>query len=1355
MTSIEINPISTYSTGIFDQSAAEINAFDASTNRLFVVNANNVTVEVLDLSNPNNPIKIGEINATTFGGVANSVAVKNGIVAIAIEAVQKTDAGKVVFFASNGDFTTALNSVPVGALPDMLTFTVDGKKVLVANEGESDGNIDPNGSISIIDLSNGVQNATVATAGFTKFNGSENNLRNAGVRIFPNKNVAQDVEPEYISISADQTTAYVSLQENNAIAIVDIATATVKAIMPLGFGDRSRGLPALETFDFNNLANLSNGNGDLISATGETVKLGGFSGLWYEGVAENGNLKFLTIPDRGPNRDASGNDTVFVLPNYQARVVSFELNETTKEIIITNEILLKRPNGKPLTGLPNIPNFDQRGVDANGNPITNTLQGLQHLTINANGSVYDSLGADLEGIVKAANGDLWAVDEYRPSIYHFDQNGTLINRFVPENTAALANLLNPTANFKLGDFGQETLPAEYFSRRGNRGFEGMALDTDNGILYAFIQTPLSNPNRSASNNSSVIRMLGINPSNGETVAEYIYLLQKPAIGEEVVDKIGDAVYAGNGQFYIIERDSSLEATAQKFVYKFDLTGATNLRSPNTPKLLPNKTLEQHTADELAALGIGVIDKVKVTNLPSLGYLPSDKAEGLTILPDGRLAVLNDNDFGIVEGIEKIQLGLIDFNQSNGLDTSDRDNSINITNHPIFAMFMPDAIATYQVEGKTYIVTANEGDSRGEEIRVGNNNVILDAVKFPNALELKENTNLGRLNISSIDGDIDGDGDYDRLQTYGNRSFSIWDENFNLVFDSGDQFETFIATQIAADGLPFNAFNTNHTNNDSFDTRSDDKGIEPEGITIGVIDGQTYAFIGLERASGIMVYNISNPNQPEFVKYLNNRNYLDQNGLVIPTNTNGVTNPATGDLGPEGLTFINAEDSPNGKPLLVVSNEVSGTTTIYQIDLILPPVVIGNTNVFLQGNSPTVLLEETNLGNLIVDAHFKNTKTLDNTVDIALINSGAIRSSVEIGEITNIDVENISPFNNNLVLLTLSGTELEQIIEQSVANYGSIEIGSFPQISGLTFSFDPDNVAIAFNENGTVITDGKRVQSALIKDSEGNQIKLVENGNLVAENANKEFRLVTLEFLANGGDGYPLNIFGENIVNLNLTEQNSLTNYLQTNYLETPFNITETPITKDNRIQNLNFRDDTILEGITPSVPKIVNGTKGNDLFDSAFPDAKNFIGSEQILFTGSGNDVVDVSQEGENNRIDTGSDNDMVFSGSFNRIILGEGNDKYFFSGGKGGDRLTGGEGSDQFWLLTDQNLLPQTINQIGDFNNKFDVIGFANTDFNLGNKGTLWNYQQNGNNVIISAFNQLIAQLLNTTIYDNNFVFG
>lgn len=504
---LELSLIGRYSSGLVGQSAAEIVAHDAGSQRLFVVNAAEVSIDVLDISRPAAPTKVGNIKSA--GGSANSVAVHGGIVAVAIEAPIKTDNGKVEFYSATT--LEKLAEVAVGALPDMLTFTPDGKAVLVANEGEPNVGytIDPPGSISVIDLRDGVAAAKVKTIGFEAFNDQADALRAKGVRIYgPGATVAQDLEPEYIAVAPDGKSAWVALQEANAAAVLNIAdlsAPTIERIIPFGLKDHS---------------------------------------------------------------------------------------------IIGNEL------------------------DAS------------------------------------------------------DRDG---------------------------------------------------------------------------------------PGNG-------------------------------------------------------------------PR-------------------------------------------------------------------------------------------INIRNWPVKGMYQPDAIASYAYNGKTYYVTANEGDDRndfipGEETkRLGAAAVVLDPAIFPDAATLKLNANLGRLTISPASAKKNAAGELQEILVLGGRSFSIWNENGEQTYDSGSEFERITAQR---NPLFFNASNDNN----NLDDRSDNKGPEPEGVALGKIGGRTFAFIGLERIGGIMVYDISNPQSGRFVQYINTRDF-----------SKAINDPSAGDIGPEGLAFISAANSPSGKPLLAVGNEVSGTTGIFQIDVI--------------------------------------------------------------------------------------------------------------------------------------------------------------------------------------------------------------------------------------------------------------------------------------------------------------------------------------------------------------------------------------------------------------------------------------
>ncbi len=303
-------------------------------------------------------------------------------------------------------------------------------------------------------------------------------------------------------------------------------------------------------------------------------------------------------------------------------------------------------------------------------------------------------------------------------------------------------------------------------------------------------------------------------------------------------------------------------------------------------------------------------------------------EYITIAPDDSKAwvALQENN-AIVEinlsnnNINYIKaLGTKDHAQlNNGMDVSNLTKGVNISNFPVKGFYMPDAIACYTVGANTYIISANEGDAReysgfSEVKRI--NQVNLDPVKFPNATEIKNNYFLGRLNITDKSGDIDNDGDLDTIYCYGSRSFSIWNAATGVqVYDSKDDMELITATNSFS--VMFNASNTSATKKD----RSDDKGPEPEGVALGVIGGNTYAFIALERIGGVMVYDVSNPLAPVFVTYVNNR--------TLPSN-----GP---DRGAEGIIFIPQSQSPNGQHIVIAANEVSSTLSIWGIPGCSSPV----------------------------------------------------------------------------------------------------------------------------------------------------------------------------------------------------------------------------------------------------------------------------------------------------------------------------------------------------------------------------------------------------------------------------------
>lgn len=575
---VSLEKIGGYATGIFDASAAEIPAFDPASKRLFMVNAQAGQVDVLDLSDPRNPVKVATLDADAVlpGAEINSVAVANGLVAVAVQAPVKTDTGYVALYRASD--LTLLGSAPVGAQPDMVTFTPDGKTVLLANEGEpsDDYQIDPVGSISVVDIGDPAA-PLVRTAGFGAWVGQEATLRAQGVRIYgPGANAAQDLEPEYIAVSADGTTAWATLQENNALAKIDIASATVTAILPLGTKDHGDETNAFDASD---------------------TEEGAINIKAWKGV------RGMYLPDS--------------MAAYQVK-----------------------------------------------------------------GQTY---------LVTANEGDARAWGEGNDAYWAGDASKGFVEEF------RVKHLVN------------------------RNGWAGRAGDDLPPQLNALAAGGLLDP------------------------ATFGYC----------------GAVAGNPG---------------------------NCRAD----------------DQLGRLNISW----------TMGYRMN---------PDGSPMMFN------ASGVQ---------------------------------------------------------DPAGNRLM------------------------------------------YDQLYSYGARSFSIRDANGTLVWDSGAEIERFIASDECRLGSLRNIpcadfFNSGHDEGDARDSRSDAKGPEPEGLTLGQVNGRTLAFVGLERIGGVLVYDITDPRAPVRLDYLNTRDEWLMDPPVLAT---------AGDLGPEGLVFIHADQSPNGRHLLVVGNEVSGTTAVMQLNL---------------------------------------------------------------------------------------------------------------------------------------------------------------------------------------------------------------------------------------------------------------------------------------------------------------------------------------------------------------------------------------------------------------------------------------
>ncbi|CDT27069.1 putative alkaline phosphatase [Vibrio coralliirubri] len=358
------------------------------------------------------------------------------------------------------------------------------------------------------------------------------------------------------------------------------------------------------------------------------------------------------------------------------------------------------------------------------------------------------------------------------------------------------------------------------------------------------------------------------------------------------------------------------------------------------------------------------DKVRIS-APNATVAQDLEPEYLTFADNGKLYVaLQENNALAAIDVASAQvdaiLGLGGKPWDNAqLDASNKDKNIgNLQSYAMLeGLYMPDSITSYSVDGNTYIVTANEGDGREYGIKTtqemcdekgfewdgddyqGTENyttekdfciAYVDEVRgkkldvdanHPLSGALKDNKQLARLKVIKPQGTLAAD---QKVQAFGSRSFSIWDESGELVFDSGDDF-----ARIVLDQDPAN-FNSTNDNNQSGDDRSDDKGVEPEAIEVAEIHGKHYAFIGLERQGGIMVYDVTQPKNASFISYLNNRDFtqpvctkVDEDGDC----DNDTYNAKAGDLGPESIKYF----TRSGNHFIAVGNEVSGSTSVYRVE----------------------------------------------------------------------------------------------------------------------------------------------------------------------------------------------------------------------------------------------------------------------------------------------------------------------------------------------------------------------------------------------------------------------------------------
>ncbi len=355
--------------------------------------------------------------------------------------------------------------------------------------------------------------------------------------------------------------------------------------------------------------------------------------------------QFYALTDRGPNakyEGEQGKGKTFPVANYTPRIGLFEV-QADGSVEMLETILLRRPDGTPITGLPNSSDLGGTGETpyyADGSPILvddSKPFNDDPASPDYNPLRLDDYGLDGEGLVALSDGTFWISDEYGPHMVHFDAEGKEIER------------INA---FAQDERNLHTLPAEFGNRRANRGMEGLAITPDETTLVGIMQSTMRNPNKDVQK-CTVTRIVTVNLESG-AVSQYLYRQEKDA------NSNSEIVALSNTEFILVERDSGFflqKPEAQKHVYRIDISGATDLETVTAEGtsqdeelglLIGAETIEQAVFNNgweaLDAVGIVPVAKTLVIDMVAQVGYPHDKMEGLWVINESTLGVLNDDDF---------------------------------------------------------------------------------------------------------------------------------------------------------------------------------------------------------------------------------------------------------------------------------------------------------------------------------------------------------------------------------------------------------------------------------------------------------------------------------------------------------------------------------------------------------------------------------------------------------------------------------------------------------------------------------------------------------------------------------------
>ncbi|MGV0390986.1 choice-of-anchor I family protein [Corynebacterium phoceense] len=423
------------------------------------------------------------------------------------------------------------------------------------------------------------------------------------------------------------------------------------------------------------------------------------------------------------------------------------------------------------------------------------------------------------------------------------------------------------------------------------------------------------------------------------------------LGRVTIGALPDNVHlTADGKFALLanEGEPSNELTAEGTDYVADPTGSVSVIALPSDAAAPTQADVRTAGFEAydAKYAAGELDPaIRVFGPSDADSKPSTDFEPEYISSVGDTAYASLQEAGAIAIIDIPSATVTDVvpafiadHSKTPIDPSNKDDKIELRTLPVKGLSMPDSIGAFTAGDETYFATANEGDARewGDEDGSGvytdeaeikdliEDGKVCEGVELPEGFD--DTSFAGNLKVSTASGWNEEKSCFDEFYAYGSRSFSIYDAAGNVVFDSGSDFEEITARLHEQGVLNFNADNEDP----EADDRSDNKGPEPEALTIGKVGERTYAFIGAERVGGIFVYDVTDPRNAQYVTYVNNRDFS-----VGDDDKNYEATKAAGDLGPEGLTFVDKKDSPNGEYLLISGNEVSGTTTVFKVTDLVP------------------------------------------------------------------------------------------------------------------------------------------------------------------------------------------------------------------------------------------------------------------------------------------------------------------------------------------------------------------------------------------------------------------------------------